>query len=393
MKHRLLVSMALFFAACGGGDSDGDSDAGGTVDAAAGQSECSDGVDNDGDGATDYPDDPGCTAADDVVELDPLEVSATWSWFDIPGATCGNGDGTGLGIRAADGSNELVIFLAGGGVCSDNQTCFVAPQANYIATGYQEAEFLAELGVGGGGPHDLQLFARDDNANPFRGANYVFVPYCTGDLHSGDKVTTYDDGTVHHVGFANMERYLETLHATFTDTTRIYLMGISAGGGGAVFNWSQVQETFASARVDVINDSGPWFPSPYMTDTIETRWRTSWAMDANLPSGCADCLDDLGALHTHLAASQTGDARAALLAQTRDSTLSAVYGIPDTDVEAGLGAMANAISSNNYQHFYVTGTSHLTLGEWDTLSEDGTTVRQFLTKMVGDDADWASVEP
>jgi endoglucanase len=33
--------------------------------------ECSDGLDNDGDGAVDYPDDPGCSSALDDNEQDP----------------------------------------------------------------------------------------------------------------------------------------------------------------------------------------------------------------------------------------------------------------------------------------------------------------------------------
>ncbi len=49
-------------------------------------SQCGDGMDNDGDGIIDYPDDPGCTSADDVDESD----------------TCGNGPGPGC-PECADG--------------------------------------------------------------------------------------------------------------------------------------------------------------------------------------------------------------------------------------------------------------------------------------------------
>ncbi len=37
----------------------------------------------------------------------------------------------------------------------------------------------------------LWLFDRGDGDNPFADASYVFVPYCTGDLHAGSRVAMY----------------------------------------------------------------------------------------------------------------------------------------------------------------------------------------------------------
>ena len=45
--------------------------------------------------------------------------------------------------------------------------------------------------------------------NVFRDATYVFVPYCTGDLHAGDNVATYDVGgtptPTYHWGGRNLD--------------------------------------------------------------------------------------------------------------------------------------------------------------------------------------------
>ena len=54
--------------------------------------------------------------------------------------------------------------------------------------------------------------------NPFRDASYVFVPYCTGDLHAGSNVATYDvlgPRTFAHVGRRNVEALLPRLRATW----------------------------------------------------------------------------------------------------------------------------------------------------------------------------------
>jgi hypothetical protein len=37
-----------------------------------------------------------------------------WSWLDVPGAVCGNGSGTGIGLNPTSDSDKLVIWLRGG---------------------------------------------------------------------------------------------------------------------------------------------------------------------------------------------------------------------------------------------------------------------------------------
>jgi hypothetical protein len=69
------------------------------------------------------------------------------------------------------------------------------------------------------------------------------------------------------------------------------------------------------------------------------------------------------------------------------------FQLPGPGVEAGLGALATEMAPYDiWRHFYVTGSSHTTLGTLG-VSQNGVTVRTFLTQMVGDDAGWASVEP
>jgi hypothetical protein len=85
---------------------------------------CSDGVDNDGDGKADYPDDPGCTNLSDADETDPATppVCANGSDDDGDGTTDYPAD---LGCEAASGTSE--VFCA---VETDPVVAITAPTTN-----------------------------------------------------------------------------------------------------------------------------------------------------------------------------------------------------------------------------------------------------------------------
>ena len=50
----------------------------------------------------------------------------------------------------------------------------------------------------GGGIH-----SDSNNENPVFGWHHVFIPYCTGDAHSGNRTADYKLFKINHVGFAN----------------------------------------------------------------------------------------------------------------------------------------------------------------------------------------------
>lgn len=81
---------------------------------------CGNGQDDDGDGRTDFPEDPGCASADDPSELDPLEppVCADGIDNDGDGRADFDQDGDGVvdpeddpGCLSASGDNELNVVL------------------------------------------------------------------------------------------------------------------------------------------------------------------------------------------------------------------------------------------------------------------------------------------
>jgi hypothetical protein len=352
------------------------------------RSRCGDGVVDPATGETCDP--PGTSCSEQCTAGGgPIDAPArTWTFMPFDDAFCADGSTTGIGINPGDADGRLLVFLQGGGACWDEATCYQIKTASHIEGGYGPDEFTADLGL-----LNSSFFDRTDAANPFRNDSFVMVPYCTGDVHAGSKPdASYGGRITRHVGFQNMAAYLRRLVPTFSGASRVILSGSSAGGYGALANWGQTQAAFGTLRVDLVDDSGPPLPAPYLSEAIEQTWRTAWNLDAATPPGCTACATDIDAVIAFYGASMAGH-RAALLSYTQDGVIAVFFQIPGAQVELGLGALATAMAPFDvWRHFYVAGGSHTVFGTPD-VSQNGVSVRDFLTKMVTDDPSWASVQP
>ena len=355
---------------------------------------CGDGIVDAGAGEVCEPPAPHCSAQCQSEQLSgggtPIAAPArAWTWVPFDDAFCANGSTTGIGINPGDAGGRVFIFLNGGGACWDAFTCYTLGTAANIESGYGATQFAGDAGS----LLSSSFFDRHDATNPFRNDSFVFVPYCTGDVHAGSKPdANYGGRITHHVGYQNMTAYLTRLVPTFSSASRVILSGSSAGGFGALANWWQTQQAFGTVRVDLIDDSGPPLPAPYLTETLEQTWRNAWNLAAAMPAGCTACADDLDAVMGFYGM-QLPDHRAALLSYTRDGVIGAFFQLSGDSVEAALGALAGELAPYDiWRHFYVTGSSHTMLGS-PGVSQNGVTVRTFLTQMVDDDPSWASVEP
>lgn len=74
---------------------------------------------------------------------------------------CADGQPTGIGLSRGT-SDDLVIYMAGGGACWDHQSCYEQERATFIAEGFGAAEFGDES------PDlsEIELFDRDASDNP-----------------------------------------------------------------------------------------------------------------------------------------------------------------------------------------------------------------------------------
>jgi hypothetical protein len=327
----------------------------------------------------------------------PIDApEATWTWVDVPQSQCADGSATGFGINPSALSDRVLIYLAGGGACWNYLTCYSFGTASNL-DGYGAADFavdVAALDTAG------QFFDRNDSANPFRDYSYVAIPYCTGDVFAGDNVVDLSflgsKITTHFVGHRNMAAFLKRLAATFPNAGRVILSGSSAGGFGATLNWWQAQNAFPQVRVDLINDSGAVMPEDVLADpnTTEQTQRQNWNLAATLPPGCTACANAFDVILAFYA-DVFPDNRGALLSYNPDSVIRLFYSLSESQFSAGLAELeAQQFDPTlNLRYFEAVGPDHVLWTHPDDVVVGSTTVREFITKMVEDDATWDSVTP
>jgi hypothetical protein len=384
-----LFSLApLLLAACGGGaessGSTGGSATGGAGGAAGGSggSGAANGTTSTSTGTT--------TGTTTTIPAEPIATpKEQWTWVPFDNAFCANGTTTGIGANLTDKSSKVVIYLMGGGACWNELTCYTVKTAANIDSGYGQAQFDGDAKNLNG-----SLFDRTDPNNPLKDASYFFVPYCTGDVHAGDNPdAVYGGKPTKHVGFANMAAYLARIVATFPASERVLLSGSSAGGFGAGLNWWQAQQAFGGVRVDLLDDSGPPLPSPYLSQSLEGQWRAAWNLNATLPEGCAGCQTDLSAIFGFYAQNLPKN-RAALLSYTNDQVIASYFMISQAKVAEGLGVLATQLDGYaNTRYYYVSGNSHVLLGDPASVSQNGVGLQPWITQMLSDDPAWKSVKP
>lgn len=262
---------------------------------------------------------PPMLSALDRTHSDPLLTDAGmappagWNFYQIPGAICRDGSPNGIFVRFSSdpaSSDKLMINFEGGGACLSPHFCDHNPaNLNQMFSGGANAQGeafnavlldnlvsppVAQL------PWDKGIFDFTNEANPFKGWNQVYIPYCTGDVHFG----TNDNGSVatsvitggHFVGYNNAKLFIGHLVPTFPNLQRVVLTGSSAGGLGAVLNAGMVQDAFTTrVPITVLDDSAVGFPDPqFMPACLQKQFRDTWGFDAALPSDCASCFSEDG---------------------------------------------------------------------------------------------------
>lgn len=313
----------------------------------------------------------------------------TWTWVDFPNAVCDDGTPTGIGVNWS-GSEDLLIFLNGGGACWDYLTCV---QFNTSSHGpFGSAQFAA---VVQGTPGSILDRAAQ---NPMGSYNMVFVPYCTGDLHGGDNVATYASNgstrTIHHKGRANLIAFLSRLAATFPAPRKLVLSGSSAGGYGSTIAYDLFHGYFSSSKLYQLNDSGPLLLGDAVPQILRDSWYASWGLDKWLPALCPDCKQDLSLLIPALASTYSAE-RFALLSYDQDNVIRAYLQQTGPQFQTNLNAMATVRYDllPRTRYYFVSGSNHTFLGKPGTVIAQGVPLWNWLTQFVEDDPAWTSTKP
>ena len=325
----------------------------------------------------------------------PLTADAgTWTFIPFPDSYCNDGSTVGIGINpSSTGSSNVVMYFNGGGACWDYLTCITLMSAT-LGPYDGGAALLADTASTG------SVLDRGDALNPFNDWNYVYVPYCTGDVHAGDNVATYSDGissqSFYHMGHANVMAYLARVAPTFPNPGKVLIAGDSAGGAGAVINYPYARAYWPHAEMYLIDDSLLFYPpSEYPAATMASEL-ANWGIGPTLAQICGSsvCVSDFSQIYPAVRQSFPND-RMAVLSYEQDETMSAYYETLPLLYQVYLDQLATQVlQPAGIETFLLNGTGHTFLWDWASADTDaGVNLEAWITTMVTDGGPWVSEGP
>jgi hypothetical protein len=319
--------------------------------------------------------------------------TGTWTWVDFLDSYCDDASPTGIGVNTSTASTNLIVFFNGGGACWDYETCYVFNAAAHGPFGQAQFQQIVPLLEQAG------IFTRTATTNAFRDWSYVFVPYCTGDVHAGDNVATYTQGGTtkmyYHKGHANFVAFLQRLLVTFPNPGKLVISGSSAGGFGAAANYDYARKAWPNVKAYLIDDSGPPLEPGSFSAQLVQAWVSAWHIDQTLAPLCGDaCAGDFSLFIPKLSQRYAND-RLALLESLQDQTIRTYYGLTAMAFETALLQMTTdrLDPTQNFKYFYIDGQTHTMLGDPNRYRSRTTVLTDWLRQEVSDDPAWASTKP
>lgn len=220
-----------------------------------------------------------------------------WDMVELPaasGASCGNGTPYRFFVNRTPFNKNLVLMYEGGGACWDQNACLgVGPLSASNPDGIPP-DYLSQFNTAAYG-FVTPFTARSDPWQKVSSQSWtlVYLPYCTGDVHSGNKITVYDDvdpanpRTQYHRGAVNIQAASKWLRDNLGRPKELLLTGFSAGGTGSTTTYAMVRDTLApTGRSSLIADSGPLMPAPRGSSTADApslplheKIRVVWGLD------------------------------------------------------------------------------------------------------------------
>ncbi|MCE9577715.1 MAG: pectinacetylesterase family protein [Deltaproteobacteria bacterium] len=325
----------------------------------------------------------------------------TWTWVPVDGTLCADGSATGIGVNPGT-SADLVFYLQGGGACFNAASCASVANPN----GFGATEMTAVVSDYG----NSGIFDRADPANPLKDATFVFVPYCTGDVHAGANPDGFQGRKM--VGWNNVAKDLDYVYAKKGGIKRVIMSGSSAGGFGALFNFAQTADKFAPLTTHLIDDSGPPLSDTYITPCLQTTMRTLWNLSASLPADCTACTEanggGLGNAAAYLA-DKYPNSRLGLITSTRDGVIRSFLGfgypdcvngggpIPEADYTAAINELRDTTlaSKPNFKVFTKESGLHVWLvpATMSSITSGSANLDQWLTDMLDPSKPFNTVKP
>lgn len=310
------------------------------------------------------------------------------------GPKCLRGAQYNVTVRDNPGSQDLVIFLAGGGACW---------------TGFCRAAEIAVEGV-----PNMQILSKENAANPVREWDVVFLPYCDGSFFSAD-ATFDEDGSLQddrfQLGLRNLSAALDVASEQFPSPRRIFLAGSSGGAYGTMFAAPLTRVVYPDVPIYVFNDSGIGIGKGDRDPDFLTRLIEEYKSQPFIPASCPDCIAN-GHMTRYIGwqLEQDPNLKIAGFSSYGDAILANTF-LMLTPEEFGQYVEREAHSlmekHDRFKAFLVEGGVHTTLGGdarevvgapvpgldlggIETTQLDGVNIATWIGQMLADDPAWLS---
>ncbi|MCW7540385.1 pectinacetylesterase family protein [Aquabacterium sp. A7-Y] len=219
-----------------------------------------------------------------------------WDTVELPaasGASCGNGTPYRFFVNRTPFTSKTVIVFEGGGACWDQASCLGEGPLSATNPDGVPADYLQRLNTAAFGlvtPFTARLHPFDRIST--QDWNIVYLPYCTGDVHTGHAVQVYSDRdpaqprVQYHRGQANATGAARWLREHIGRPAELLVTGFSAGGAGGTGTYPVLRDTLQPQRSSLLADSGPLFPAPRNATPeqapslpLHNRIREAWGLD------------------------------------------------------------------------------------------------------------------
>lgn len=220
-----------------------------------------------------------------------------WETVELPassGASCGNGTPYRFFVNRTPFTSKTVVMFEGGGACWDQGACkggtlLDAVNPDGIPTNYM-TDWNRQAHLGLVTPFTMRLHPLQSVQT--QSWNIVYLTYCTGDVHTGNKVAVYDNVdpanpmAYHHRGMVNAKAVAAWMAKNLKQPDKLFLTGFSAGGVGSAALYPAFREALRPKQMSLLADSGPLFnvprnatPEQAPSVLLHNKIRTVWGLD------------------------------------------------------------------------------------------------------------------
>jgi hypothetical protein len=322
-------------------------------------------------------------------------ATASAQWVTVePGGRSLCADGSPYRFFVHPGSSDkLLIEFEGGGGCWSAESCDLDIYTRRIATDPESARQQGSL---------RGIYDRANLENPFREFTHVYIPYCTGDLHLGNRTHNYTGAlrgsyTVEHRGAANAGAALNWASSNVANPGQVVVAGCSAGGYASIVWSAQIAQRYPGARLAHLSDSAAGVTPPGFFATALSAWNVTDAWPSFIPSLALSSLDLAHVTMPDVYGGIAGHFPLASFSQfntRQDSTQLFFYiltkgSISATDQADWTNGMLSSIDrieaeNPNFHAFTATGTQHCVINQasFYTTSAGGKRVVDWVKALV-----------